>query len=184
MKKPILIIALATLLTGCSGLAQSVVDSNGYTRRVEAVEKTEQERAFAQSQQWLAQGKAAESQARSDEAQAEAAARAAEAQAATDQANALAFASLGKAIQEAGEPNNAPVIVAMLLIVGFAGWAIWNSRQTTIQAIAASRPMLQPPPAVQMLADQQGLRPIHDGQRWLLVDELGKVVQRQKFITG
>lgn len=174
------ILSLALLLSGCAGLAESIADPAGYTARTQAKEKTEQDQASAESQRWLSEGK----QADADKARSDSEARQAEADAQTAQAQADAFAQLGNAIKEAGQPNNAPIIVAMILIVLTAGWAIWNARRTTVDAIAATRPQLQPPPSVLLIAQQTGLSPLHDGQRWLLLDEQGHVVQRQRLITG
>ncbi len=182
MKNLILVVTLATLLcSACSGVAESLIDPEGYTRRVEAQEATEQKDAFAESQKWLAEGE----QAKATQAQADADARAAEAAADADKARSTAYAQFAKAIQEAGKPNNAPVIIAILAIVLLAGWAIWHSRQITI-AVINQQPqhMLYPPMQVALLAEQYGLTPRHDGQRWLLVDKDGVVIQRQKLLTG
>lgn len=186
-----LLCALATifLLTGCGGALQSVIDPEGYTRRTEAEQKTAQDSAFADSQRWLAEGKRADADAQ----RADAEARAAEASAAAQQAQAQAQAQqaqsyaeamtkLGEAVKDAAKPNNAPVIIAILAIVLIAGWAIWNQRQATVAI--ANRPLLAPPPDVKLIADSHGLTPIHDGQRWLLVDEAGHVIKRQRLITG
>lgn len=160
------ILSLALLLSGCAGLTESIADPAGYTARTQAKEKTAQDQADA------------------DKARSDSEARQAEADAQTAQAQANAFAQLGNAIKEAGRPNNAPIIVAMILIVAIAGWAIWNARQVTVDTIAATRPQLQPPPQVLFIAQQDGLIPIHDGQRWLLLDEQGHVVKQQRLLTG
>ena len=187
--KWIMIIFMAIVLSGCSGVIESVVDPAGYTQRQTAQAEAkradaEAQRAFAESQSALAESEAERSRSEAQRAQAEA--QAAASRSTADQATAAAFAKLGEAIKEAGQPNNSPVIVAMLLIAGIAGWVVWNNRPvTTVQAIAASRPpALAPPPAVKLLAEQQGLNAVHDGQRWLLVDEQGTVVQRQRLIAG
>ena len=207
MQRILYIIATLFLLTGCGGTVQSVIDPEGYTRRTEAEQKTAQENAFAESQRWLAESKRAEAdaqradaEARADAQRADAEARAAEASSAAQQAQAQAqqaqaqamaqqsqsyaeaMAKLGTAIKDAAKPNNLPIIIAILAIVLIAGWAIWNQRQTAVAI--ASRPMLAPPPEVKLIADSHGLTPIHDGQRWLLLDEEGHVVKRQKLITG
>lgn len=174
------ILSLALLLSACAGVAESIADPAGYTARTQAKEKTAQDQAFAESQRWLSEGK----QADADKARSDSEARQAEADAQTAQAQANAFAELGNAIKEAGKPNNAPIIIAMILIVAIAGWAIWNARQVTVDTIAATRPQLQPPPQVLLIAQQSGLTPIHDGQRWLMLDDDGNVVKRQRLITG
>jgi len=186
--KWIMIVFMAIVLSGCSGVIESVVDPAGYTQRQTAQAEAkrsdaEAQRAFAESQSALAESEAERSRSEAQRAQAEA--QAAASRSTADQATAAAFAKLGEAIKEAGQPNNSPVIVAMLLIACIAGWVVWNSRQVTVQTIAASRPpVLAPPPAVKLLAEQQGLNAVHDGQRWLLVDEQGTVVQRQRLIAG
>ena len=196
MQRILYIIATLFLLTGCGGTVQSVIDPEGYTRRTEAEQKTAQENAFAESQRWLAESKRAEADAQRADAEARAAeassaAQQAQAQAQQAQAQAMAqqsqsyaeaMAKLGTAIKDAAKPNNLPIIIAILAIVLIAGWAIWNQRQTAVAI--ASRPMLAPPPEVKLIADSHGLTPIHDGQRWLLLDEEGHVVKRQKLITG
>lgn len=196
MQRILYIIATLFLLTGCGGTVQSVIDPEGYTRRTEAEQKTAQGNAFAESQRWLAESKRAEADAQRADAEARAAeassaAQQAQAQAQQAQAQAMAqqsqsyaeaMAKLGTAIKDAAKPNNLPIIIAILAIVLIAGWAIWNQRQTAVAI--ASRPMLAPPPEVKLIADSHGLTPIHDGQRWLLLDEEGHVVKRQKLITG
>lgn len=181
---PIFVVALlifvALTASGCAGVAESIADPSGYTARTQAKEKTAQDQAFAESQRWLSEGKHADA----DKARSDSEARQAEADAQTAQAQANAFAQLGDAIKEAGRPNNAPIIVAMILIVAIAGWAVWNARQVTVDTIAATRPQIQPPPSVLLIAQQTGLTPLHDGQRWLLLDEQGHVVQRQRLLTG
>lgn len=191
----LIILAVAITVTGCAGLAESVIDPQGRTQRVQAQEKTKQDEAFAQHQQWLAQGK----QADADKADADARARAAEAgaqadtaEAQADQARSKAFADLGEAIKDAGQ-NNTPVVVAIIAILLIAGWAVWNANQTTV-AVAQSngQPRLLPsppaaqivPPAVQRIADHHGLTPVHNGHIWTLQDEHGNIVQRQRLITS
>ena len=172
--KWITIILMAIVVSGCSGVVESAIDPAGYTQRQTAQADAERSRNEADTER-----------SRSEAQRAQADAQAAESKATADQATAAAFAQLGDAIKAAGEPNNAPVIVAMLLIACVSAWAVWNSRQVTVQTIAASRPpVLAPPPAVKLLAEQQGLNAVHDGQRWLLVDEQGTVVQRQRLIAG
>lgn len=179
--KWIMIILMAIVLSGCSGVIESIADPAGYTQRQTA--QADAKRADAEARRADAESETERSRSEAQREQAEA--QEAASRSAADQANAAAFAKLGEAIKEAGQPNNAPVIVAMLLIAGIAGWVVWNSRQVTVQTIAASRPpMLSPPPAVKLLAEQQGLNAVHDGQRWLLVDEQGTVVQRQRLIAG
>lgn len=197
MKRLLFITTLLFLLSGCGGTVQSVIDPEGYTRRTEAEQKAAQESAFAESQRWLAEGKRADADAQRADAEAraaEAAAAAQQAQAQAQQAQAQAMAQqsqsyadamakLGLAIKDAAKPNNLPIIIAIIAIVAISGWAIWNQRQATV-AIANSHPMLAPPPEVKLLAESNGLTAIHDGQRWLLLDEDGKVIKRQRLITG
>lgn len=172
--KWITIILMALVLSGCSGVIESMIDPAGYTQRQTAQADARRSEADAERSRNEADTERSRSEAQRAQAEAQA-----------DRATAAAFAQLGDAIKAAGEPNNAPVIVAMLLIACVSGWAVWNSRQVTIQTIAASRPLLSPPPAaVQLLAEQQGLNAVHDGQRWLLVDERGTVVKRQRLIVG
>ena len=178
------------MAAGCSGTAQSIIDPDGYTARTQAQEKTRQDEAFAQSQQWLADAERAkadaqraDAEARSAEANAAAAQAQAEAQARSAEANADAFATAADAIRQAARPNNAPIIVAMILMVLVAGWAIWNARKVTVDTIAATR-QLQTPYSVMLAAQQYGLIARHDGQRWLLCDEHGKVVKQQRMLTG
>ena len=170
----VLLIILATV-TGCAGLAETVVDPQGRTQRVQAQEKTKQDEADARA-------RAAEADAQSDTAAAQA-----------DQARSKAFADLGEAIKDAGQ-NNTPVVVAIIAILLIAGWAVWNANQTTVAVAQSGQPRLLPappaaqliavPPAVQLIADRHGLTPVHDGIVWTLQDENGNVVQRQKLLTA
>lgn len=199
MKKTFAIMAiLAFVLSGCGGAAQSIIDPDGYTARTQAEQKTRQEEAFAESQRWLAEGRraeadgqraeaearAAEASAAAQQAQAQAMTAQAEAQAEADKVRSEAMARLGEAIRDAAKPNNAPIIVALLLVTLIAGWAIWNQRRATETVVTSNRAMLSPPPEVKLIADAHGLHPIHDGTRWLLLDVEGHVVKRQRLITG
>ena len=175
----LLLLAAGLMAAGCSGTAQSIIDPDGYTARTQAQEKTRQDEAFAQSQQWLADAE----RAKADAQRADAEARSAEANAAAAQAQAEAQARSAEAIRQAARPNNAPIIVAMILMVLVAGWAIWNARKVTVDTIAATR-QLQTPYSVMLAAQQYGLIARHDGQRWLLCDEHGKVVKQQRMLTG
>ena len=169
----LIILAIAITVTGCAGLAESVIDPQGRTQRVQAQEKTKQDEAFAQ-------GKQADARARAAEARA-------------DQARSKAFADLGQAVKDAGQ-NNTPVVVAIIAILLIAGWAIWNANQTTVAVAQSGQPRLLPappaaqliavPPAVQRIADHHGLTPVHDGIVWTLQDEHGNTVQRQKLLTA
>lgn len=186
----LLLFVVALAVSGCSGTVESVIDPDGYTARTQAQEKSRQEEASAESQRWLAEGQQADAdkaradaEARAAEAAAAAAQAQAEAQARTAEANADAFAAAVEAVRQAAQPNNAPIIVAMILMVAIAGWAIWNARKTTVDTIAATR-QLQTPHSVLLAAQQHHLIPHHDGQRWLLCDEHGNVIKQQRLITG
>lgn len=184
----VLLIILATV-TGCAGLAESVVDPQGRTQRVQAQEKTKQDEALAQGKQ--ADADKADADARARAAEADAQADTAEAQA--DQARSKAFTDLGEAIKDAGQ-NNTPLVVAIIAILLIAGWAVWNANQTTVAVAQSGQPRLLPappaaqliavPPAVQLIADRHGLTPVHDGLVWTLQDEHGNIVQRQKLLTA
>lgn len=184
MKRLLFVITLLFLLSGCGGTVQSIIDPEGYTRRTEAEQKADQEKAFAESQRWLAEGKRADAEARAAEASAAAQQAQAQAMAQQSQSYAEAMAKLGESIKDAAKPNNLPIIIAIIAIVAISGWAIWNQRQATVAIASSHHPMLSPPPEVKLLAESNGLTPIHDGQRWLLVDEAGNVVKRQRLITG
>lgn len=182
--KNLTIILLLFVLSGCGGIVESTIDPDGYTARSTADSdaakaQADAQKAFAQSQQALAESEAqraqAEAQARQAESQAQAQAAQSNAQAEIAQAD--AFAEMGRQIKESGEANKNLVLVAMLLLAGFAGFAVWNmQRVATVQ-------QLQPPQSVQLIAAEHGLYPAFDGQRWLLLDERGVVVKQQKLLA-
>lgn len=185
MKRTFVLILIVAVMSGCGGIVESTVDPDGYTARTQAKEKTAQDDAFARSQQWLAE----QEKARADTAQADGQARQREAdadieKAKTDaaKATAAAFEAMGEQITSAASANKNLVLVAMLLLVGFAAFAVWNMRQVA-DAATSQLPQL-PPTLVRNIARQKGLYPmLGDDGRWYLVDEIGNVKERQKLLA-
>ena len=205
------LLTLAFALTGCAGVAESMIDPQGYTQRSQSQSEAlrsqaQAQQAFAESQKALADSEAERS--RSEARRAEAEAQTAQAQAAADQANADAdaraaeaqanFATAAtKAVKDAAAQNKGVLIFAIALIAGMAAWMIHNNTKV-VMAVAQqqTRPaaamlpqsaqgyIIAAPPSVQMIADAKGLRPQFDGERWLLVDREGVVRERQRLITG
>jgi len=204
MKKLTLLTILLFLLTGCSGVAESIVDPAGYTQRSTAASNAqrsaaEAQKAFAESQKALADSEAERSRSEAQRAQADAqkaqalakseterAQFAAEAQARTAEAQSKAFESAANSIVEAAAQNRNAVIFAIVVMGLLAGWMVHQSSRVAIAA-SGQQPMhamLSVPHAVQMIADSTETKPVYDGQRWLLIDSDGNVRQRQRLITG
>lgn len=194
-----LVIFIAFTMSGCAGVAESIVDPTGYTQRSQS--QSDAQRAFAESQKALAESEAerSRSEARRAEAEAQTAQAQAQGQAAQAQAQAEFATAATNAVKEAAAQNKGVLIFAIALIAGMAAWMIYNN--TKIVVAVTSSPayqqqqsvMLPPPtpahiigapPAVQMIADRKGLRPQFDGERWLLVDDEGVVRERQRLISG
>lgn len=197
------LLTIALGLVGCAGVAESVIDPQGYTQRSQAQSEAlrsqaEAQQAFAESQKALAESEAERSRSEAQRAQAEAqAAQAqAEAQAAQAQAQAEFAAAATKAVKDAAGQNKGVLIFAIALIAGMAAWMIHNNTKvvmTVTQQHAQPAAMLPPirqvqviaaPPQVKMIADSKGLHAHFDGQRWLLVDDEGVVRERQKLLPG
>lgn len=190
MKRTFVLILIVAVMSGCGGIVESTVDPDGYTARTQAKEKTAQDDAFARSQQWLAE----QEKARADAADADGRAREKEAdadieKAKTDaaKATAAAFEAMGEQITNAANANKNLVLIAILLIVGFAAFAIWNMRRVTTVTMEAlvNRPPLQlpAPPQVILIAQRENLTPVQVDGRWLMLDEDGNVKKRQKILA-
>lgn len=183
-------------LSGCGGVAESIVDPAGYTQRSMAQSEAqraqaEAQQAFAHSQEALANSEAERSRSEAQRAQAEAQASAAQAEAQARQVEAqAAFATEAtEAVRKAAGQNGTAVIFGMILIALIAGWSVWNMQRVTVAASMAAQPpaqgLLSVPPQVQMIAEARGytVSVAHDG-RWLLIDDQGVVKLRQKQLTG
>lgn len=204
------VLVLGYALTGCAGVAESVIDPQGYTQRSTAQSdalrsQAEAQTAFAESQKALADSEAERS--RSEARRAEADARASEAQAAADQASAEADAraaeaqanfatAAAKAIKDAANQNKGVLIFAIALIAAMAVWMIHNNTKIVLavtQQHANRQPVMLPaphvqllgvPPDIQLIADRHELTPQFNGERWLLVDNDGNARFQQKLLQG
>lgn len=205
MKIAIIVSVLAILaLTGCAGVAESMIDPQGYTARSQAQSEAlrsqaEAQQAFAESQKAFAESEAERSRSEAQRAQAEAqaerersaAAQAqAEAQAAAAQAQADFATAATKAVKDAANQNKGVLVFAIALIAGMAAWMIHNNTKIVVAvtqqqaAASTSSRLLAPPYEVQLLANNSGCTPRHDGQRWLLIDQNGTVRYQQKLLEG